>query len=343
MYYGITTEFCRCNKSFVFANSETETCLESNMIHFPTTPPCSTEVDVLEARNVPILLSFPQMKNLRMTIELDPKGDKITCLPFGLYSSPAEYSTMGHIVLDLTILAYQPKSRERSPHPRKHVTFALSDQNSVYPAHTPELDQDDDDKPLVRPDRASASEDDNPLLQSTSRTELIKEKRESAAERSVPTPLRKRKGPPVWRDPSATLEPDVSGNSRERSEEVSRLGRVPDGEALRNFTNKLSVERNLRDHHLKHYHMSTAQFKKRTTYLDIPGKVHDLYQHVVKTCPFCASTKPRPDRSRVNGSRLEEFGDLIFLDHSSTKIGEKNLWISDCLGWSDITFNSISM
>ena len=32
LYYGITTEFCPCNKSFVFANSETETCLESCII-----------------------------------------------------------------------------------------------------------------------------------------------------------------------------------------------------------------------------------------------------------------------------------------------------------------------
>ena len=39
-YYGITTEFCRCHKSFVFANSETGTCWESCIIHFPTTPPC---------------------------------------------------------------------------------------------------------------------------------------------------------------------------------------------------------------------------------------------------------------------------------------------------------------
>ena len=36
LYYGITREFCRCNKSFVFANSETETCWESCVIHFPT-------------------------------------------------------------------------------------------------------------------------------------------------------------------------------------------------------------------------------------------------------------------------------------------------------------------
>ena len=53
----ITTKFCRCNKSFVFANSETESCWESCVIHFPTTPPCSTRVDVLETGNVPILFS----------------------------------------------------------------------------------------------------------------------------------------------------------------------------------------------------------------------------------------------------------------------------------------------
>ena len=87
--------------------------------------------------------------------------------------------------------------------------------------------------------------------------------------------------------------------------------------------NKLFDERNLRDLHRKHYDMSLAQFKKRTTHMDIPGKVYDLYQHVVKTCPFCNSTKPRPDRSRVSGLRAEEFEDLIFLDHGSTKIGDR--------------------
>ena len=44
---------------------------------------------------------------------------------------------------------------------------------------------------------------------------------------------------------------------------------------------------------------------------------------MTKTCPFCNSTKPRPDRSRVTGLRAEEFGDLVFSDHGSTKIGDK--------------------
>ena len=111
----------------VFANSEMETCCESCIIHFPTKPPCSTRVDVLETGDVPILFSLPQMKNLGMANELDPKGDKITCQAFGLHSSLAEYSAKEHIVLDLTSLAYHPKSRERSVHPKRHVTFALTD------------------------------------------------------------------------------------------------------------------------------------------------------------------------------------------------------------------------
>ena len=37
---------------------------------------------MLETSNVPILLSLPQMKKLAMTVELDPKGDKITSPAF---------------------------------------------------------------------------------------------------------------------------------------------------------------------------------------------------------------------------------------------------------------------
>ena len=64
---------------------------------------------------------------------------------------------------------------------------------------------------------------------------------------------------------------------------LSSLSKSSDGEAHQKSINKLSVVRNLKDLHLKHYHMSSAQFKKKTTHLDIPGKVHDLFQHVVRT------------------------------------------------------------
>ena len=113
---------------------------------------------MLETGNVPILFSFSQIKNLGTTVELDPRGDKITRPAFGLYSSRAEYSTMGRVVLDFTSLADQPKLRERSTHWKTHVTFASSDQKTAYQVYKRELDEDEDDGPLVRSDRTADSE-----------------------------------------------------------------------------------------------------------------------------------------------------------------------------------------
>ena len=167
----------------------------------------------------------------------------------------------------------------------------------AHPAQTRELDEDENDQPLVRSDcNADSEEDDRPLVQSTSMKEPVEEKRESAARRRVPTQVRRKSGAPLCRDPSTSLEPDVSGNSREQSEEVSIKGRNPDGEALLNIIKMLADEGNWRDLHLKQFHMSAAQFNKRTIHLDIPGRIYDLYQHVVKTCPFCSSTMPRLDK-----------------------------------------------
>ena len=153
---------------------------KSCIIYFPTIPPCSTMVDVLDTGGVPILFSLSQMKNLGTTVELDPKGIKITCPAFGLYSSPAEHSTTGHIVLDLTNLAYQPttKSREQSGHPERHVTFAMSERRPAYPAHAPDMDEDkdEDDKPLVRPAPVRKRKDPlhrSPPLSQYGRTQLL--------------------------------------------------------------------------------------------------------------------------------------------------------------------------
>ena len=56
-------------------------------------------------------------------------------------------------MLDLSNLAYQPKSREQPGHPKRHVTFAMSERKPAYPAHLPDVHEDEyeDDKPLVRP------------------------------------------------------------------------------------------------------------------------------------------------------------------------------------------------
>ena len=196
-------------------------------------------------------------------------------------------------MLDLTNLTHQPKtrSRERLGHPERHVTFAMSERKPAYPGHAPDMHEDED-------------EDDKPLVQPASRKEPAEERRDPSIDDGDFVPLvpprlppaalvRKRKGPPVWQDPTATLEQEVSGDSRERAEDTIFFCKKAEGEALRNIISEWSEERNSRDFHLKHYHMSTAQFKKRTTHLDIPAQFYDLYQHVVKTCLFCNSITKR--------------------------------------------------
>ena len=196
-----------------------------------------------------LVFSLSQMKNLGETIELDPKGDKITCPAFGLYSSPAEHSTVGNIVLDLTNLAYQSttKSREQSGHPKRHVTFALSEWRPAYPAHAPDMDEDED-------------EDDKPLVRPASRKEPAEEKRDLDSDDEDLLPLVPPRPPPV--SCTSAKKDSMAGpschNGTLGSQGLARecrylhFSRKAECEALRNIISKLSEERNLRDFHLKH-------------------------------------------------------------------------------------------
>ena len=180
------------------------------------------------------------MKNFCMTVEMDPKGDKITCPAFGMYSCPAEYSTMGHIVLDLTSLAYQPKLSERYTHPKRHVTLLCRRKNQhIQLTH--------ENWTKMKMINLLFCQTALPTL----KTKMISlwcnlHQEKNRWKKSVnllqnaefPTEVRKRKGPPVWQDPSTSLEQHVS------SEEVSTWGKNPNGEALRSIENQLSDKRN---------------------------------------------------------------------------------------------------
>ena len=67
--------------------------------------------------------------------------------------------------------------------------------------------------------------------------------------------------------------------------------------------------------HLKHYHMSSAQFRSRTSELYLPEGVYAIgvYDNVVKGFEICQKTKPAPPRSRFSGVRAKDFGDVM--DH----------------------------
>ena len=86
---------------------------------------------------------------------------------------------------------------------------------------------------------------------------------------------------------------------------------------------KLNNDVELYKLHVKHYHMSSAQFRRRTSMLGLPGEIYDKYDRIVKGCRVCSTSVPTPPRARIAGLRASSFGDLIFVDHEEIKFGTK--------------------
>ena len=170
LYYGITTEFCRCKNPVVFANFATETCWESCIIHFPTTPPRSTRVDVLETGYVPTLFLSSSDETFGYDYWLGSERRQNYMSSFWLVLISSWILNNGTFWFWIWRVLRTRQNR-----------VSVSEQKSANPARTRELDEDDDDKPLVCPDNVTVSEneDDEPLVRPSS--ELIKEKRDSAA------------------------------------------------------------------------------------------------------------------------------------------------------------------
>ena len=76
---------------------------------------------------------------------------------------------------------------------------------------------------------------------------------------------------------------------------------------------KLQSEAELWKLHILHNHMSLPNFKARTSKLEIPKKIYDMYDRVCKSCDSCGKYAPAPERSRVSGWRAYFFGDIWFL------------------------------
>ena len=134
-------------------------------------------------------------------------------------------------------------------------------------------------------------------------------------------------------DPAAAAEPMTELPRPEAASE--RSGRTPvKGEpdeqepestaptALKRIHDRLRDTGELVKLHLKHYHMSTANFRKRTTELQVPADIYELYDNVVRSCESCQRFAPAPVRSRISGMRATKFGDLWFVDHVEIGINE---------------------
>ena len=68
--------------------------------------------------------------------------------------------------------------------------------------------------------------------------------------------------------------------------------------------------------HVKHYHMSPTQFRRRTSMLGLPDSVYQKYEDVCHKCRVCSTSIAPPPRARVSGIRASNFGDVIFVDHA---------------------------
>ena len=67
---------------------------------------------------------------------------------------------------------------------------------------------------------------------------------------------------------------------------------------------KLNDEVELYKLRVKHYHMSPAQFRRRTSVLGLPGEIYDKYDKIFRICRVCSTSVPTPPRAaRVAGLR----------------------------------------
>jgi len=93
--------------------------------------------------------------------------------------------------------------------------------------------------------------------------------------------------------------------------------------AIRRIHAKLQDKVELHKLHLKHYHMTPSQFKRRTQALRLPEEIQKKYEEVCQRCEVCSRLAPAPSRSRVSGLRAQEFGDLLFIDHTKVQVHGK--------------------
>ena len=306
LYYGITTEFCRCKNPVVCANSETETCWESCIFHFPTTPPCSTRVDVLETGNV--LWTFCSGLDescVPPKIAWAISSRKETC---DLCTIRAKIS-ISQLTHERTwwrwwrwtscssIKCYRSWRRRWWASGATIIKKRTDKKKSVIlPQNAVFLHRCEEEKDL------QSGETHLPHWNKICRNTRVSDQKKSRywaeiqtvklfATSSISCLMSEIWGTFTWNTATCPLH-------------SSRRGQL------------------------------TWTFLERFM---------TLHQHVVKTCPFWNSTKPRPDRSRVRGLTSWRIWRSYLLGPWINPNWRQNLGFSHYLGWSDITFNSISM
>ena len=65
--------------------------------------------------------------------------------------------------------------------------------------------------------------------------------------------------------------------------------------------------------HVRHYHMSPTQFRRRTCMLNLPDRIYGKYEEVYNTWRVCSISVPPPPRAKISGIRASVFADVFLL------------------------------
>ena len=96
--------------------------------------------------------------------------------------------------------------------------------------------------------------------------------------------------------------------------------------AFQKMLKKLDDSVELYKLHVKHYHMSPTQCRRRTSMLSLPDSIYKKYEDVVHKCRVCSTSIAPPYRAKISGIRASNFGDIIFVDHAEIGM-RKNKYI----------------
>ena len=69
--------------------------------------------------------------------------------------------------------------------------------------------------------------------------------------------------------------------------------------AFRKMLTKLEDSVELYKPHVKHYHMSPTQFRRRTSVLGLPNSAHEKYEDVYNKCCLCSTSNAPQSRARI--------------------------------------------
>ena len=104
---GIWYQIAETTSQFTFANSESAKCNQKLAVCMYDREYVvqSTEFDIVEQGHVPILMSLPQMRNLRFQFELHPDKALLSSPVLGIRDVKLRVAPSSHLVLDLLDLS----------------------------------------------------------------------------------------------------------------------------------------------------------------------------------------------------------------------------------------------